>query len=131
MFEVGARSGHPTATDIIAAAGICFGIALQAFSGHPTSTDVVARAATYYQSSVVVPPPSFPTQYAGLRYQGGSVKELCLVAIADAPTGQGGVWKINKGGVDYAVYLVDTSDPNASGVRIQTTTGTKSARLKT
>lgn len=53
------------------------------------------------------------------------------MAIADAPTGQGGVWKINKGGVDYAVYLVDTSDPNASGVRIQTTTGTKSARLKT
>jgi len=73
----------------------------------------------------------FPTQYAGLRYFKGTVRELCLVAEGDAPTGMGGVWKIRKGGVDYAVYLVETSDPNASHVRVQTTTGIKAARLKT
>lgn len=73
----------------------------------------------------------FPTQYSGLRYFHGTVKELSLVALADAPTGMGGQWRIRKGGVDYAVYLVETSDPNASGVRIRTSTGTKAARLKT
>ena len=62
MFEVGARSGHPNATDVIAAAGICFGIALQAFSGHPASTDVVARTAAYYQSiELTVTEPEVPT----------------------------------------------------------------------
>jgi hypothetical protein len=129
-FELAARPGHPTLTDIVAYAGIGLGIALQAFTGHPTSTDIVARAGVYYQAASVAPP-SFPTQYAGLRYYSGSVKELCLVAEADAPSGMGGVWKITKGGVNYAVYLVETSDPNASGVRLQTSSGIKSARLKT
>mgnify|MGYP000452770038 CR=1 FL=1 len=74
---------------------------------------------------------SFPTQFSGLRYYSGTVKELCLVAEADAPTGMGGVWKIRKGGTTYAVYLVETSDPDASGVRVRTSSGVKSARLKT
>jgi hypothetical protein len=73
----------------------------------------------------------FPTQFSGLRYFSGTVKELCLVAVADAPTGMGGAVEVSKNGVTYAVYLVETSDPNASGVRITTTTGTKAARLKT
>lgn len=73
----------------------------------------------------------FPTQYAGLRIFSGTMKELCLVAEADAPASMGGVVKIEKGGVPYAVYLVETNDPNASGLRVRTTTGTKAVRLKT
>jgi hypothetical protein len=70
----------------------------------------------------------FPTQYAGLRYYHGTVKELCLVDVADAPLP---VWRIRKNSTTYAVYLVDTADPNASTVRISTASGTKAARLKT
>jgi hypothetical protein len=74
----------------------------------------------------------FPTQYAGLRtFYGAVVKELCLVAIADAPTGMGGVIKIDKNGTLYAAYLVETNDANASNVRVKTATGTKAVRLKT
>lgn len=72
---------------------------------------------------------SFPTQYAGLRTWNGSLVELCLVATADAPAGD--QWRVYKGGTAYAVYLVDTTDPLASGVRIQTSAGVKSARIKT
>ena len=72
---------------------------------------------------------SFPAQFAGLRYFLGTVKELCLVALGDAPAGP--QWRIRKGGTDYAVYLVDTTDPNASQVRIETGAGMKAARLKT
>lgn len=75
---------------------------------------------------------SFPTQYAGLRtYYGGAVRELCLVAVADAPSGMGGVPRVYKGGTAYAVYLVETSDPNATPVRLRTSTGTKAIRVKT
>jgi len=74
----------------------------------------------------------FPTQFAGFRtFYAAGVKELCLVAEADAPAGMGGVVKIDKNGVRYSVYLVETSDPDASGIRIRTSTGTKSIRLKT
>lgn len=72
---------------------------------------------------------AFPAQFAGLRYFLGTVRELCLVALADAPAGD--QWRIRKGGTDYAVYLVDTTDPNASQVRVQTSEGLKAARLKT
>lgn len=74
----------------------------------------------------------FPTQFAGLRtFYGAAMKELCLVANADAPSGMGAVWRILKGAVTYAVYLVETTDPNASSVRIKTSTGIKAVRLKT
>ena len=43
----------------------------------------------------------------------------------------GGVPKLRKGVTDYAVYLVETTDPNASPFRIRTTTGTKAIRKKT
>ncbi len=82
-----------------------------------------------FGDAVVVPAPEFPTQFAGLRYFLGTVKELALVALADAPAGD--QWRIRKNGTDYAVYLVDTTDPNASQVRIQTSEGLKAARLKT
>ncbi len=75
---------------------------------------------------------SFPTQYAGLRcYFHSTVNDLCLVATADAPAGMGAVPRIRKGGVDYAIYLVDTTDPNASPVRLRTSAGTKAIRIKT
>jgi len=75
---------------------------------------------------------AFPTQYSGLfTYYDGAVKELCLVAEADAPSGMGGVLKIDKNGTVYAVYLVETVDSNASWVRVQTSTGVKSIRIKT
>lgn len=77
----------------------------------------------------LLPDLSFPTQFSGLRYFLGTVKELSLVALADAPAGD--QWRIRKGGTDYAVYLVDTTDPNASQIRIQTSEGLKAARLKT
>ena len=75
---------------------------------------------------------SFPTQYFGLRtYFHSAVQNLCLVAEADAPTGMGGVIKVDKNGTKYAVYLVETTDPNATPVRVKTSTGTKSVRIKT
>jgi hypothetical protein len=54
-----------------------------------------------------------------------------MVALADAPLVAGGVFKIRKGSTDYALYLVDTTDPNASSVRVQTAAGIKAVRLKT
>lgn len=72
------------------------------------------------------------TQFAGLRcYYNAAINELCLVAEADAPTGMGGVIKIDKNGTLYSVYLVETTDPDASSVRVNTTAGVKSVRLKT
>lgn len=72
----------------------------------------------------------FPTQYSGLRVRGvSSTLDLCLVATADAPSGD--TPRIQKGGVTYALYLVDTTDPLASPVRIETGAGTKAVRLKT
>jgi hypothetical protein len=76
--------------------------------------------------------PTFPAQFSGLRaYYGGSVRDLCLVAVADAPSGMGGVMRISKGGTNYAIYLVETSDSNASPIRIRTSAGTKAIRIKT
>lgn len=76
--------------------------------------------------------PAFPTQFAGLRaYYGGAVRDLCLVAVADAPSGMGGVMRVSKGGTSYAIYLVETSDTNASPIRVRTSAGTKAIRIKT
>ena len=74
----------------------------------------------------------FPTQYFGLKaYYQGAVQNLCLVAEADAPSSMGGVMKVNKNGTKYVVYLVETTDPNASPCYIRTSTGTKAIREKT
>lgn len=98
---------------------------------------VPALAAVAFALTAYTPPnypsidwdllPNFPTQYAGLRYYSGTVKELCLVAVGDA---SGGV-RVVKNGTTYSAYLVDTSDPHASGVRVQTGAGVKAIRLKT
>lgn len=87
---------------------------------------------TVYLPPPATAPPDFPVQFAGLRVRlSASTIELCLVAEADAPSGMGGVIKINKNGTKYAIYVVETADPNASPVRVRTTTGTKAIRLKT
>ena len=72
------------------------------------------------------------TTYSGFRvYDNGAAFDLCLVATADAPTGMGGQLRLRKGATTYAVYLVETSDGDASTVRIRTTTGVKAIRRKT
>lgn len=80
----------------------------------------------------VAPGGSFPPQFQGLRvWHGGALLELCLVATADAPAGMGGQPRIHKAGTTYAIYLVETTDPNASPVRLQTSAGTKAIRRLT
>lgn len=77
-------------------------------------------------------PPAFPTQYSGFRIRKtSSTIDLCMVATADAPSGMGGQLRIRRPAGTFAVYLVETSDPNASPVRIRTSAGTKAIRLKT
>lgn len=108
-----------------AGAGSPNNVILRAMPAAPAPVSTVIRL---YDFSGAV----FPTQYAGLRtYYGGAVQELCLVEEADAATGMGAVPMVRKGGVTYAVYLVETSDPDASNVRIRTSAGTKSIRNKT
>lgn len=95
---------------------------------------VVFTVPTYMDIGWELLPGGFPTQYSGLRYWDAGIAdrvELCLVAEADAPSGMGGVLKIRKGGVTYAVYLVETSDPSATPVRIKTIAGIKAIRVKT
>jgi hypothetical protein len=59
------------------------------------------------------------------------MQELCLVAAGDGAVGMGGIPKIAKGGIIRDIYLVETSDPDASAIRIKTTTGIKAVRKKT
>lgn len=96
-------------------------------------TPVASPATTLVLRPVGVSPastPAFPTQYSGLRVRGVSATlDLCLVDTADAPSGD--TPRIRKGATTYAVYLVDTSDPLASPVRIETGAGVKAIRLKT
>lgn len=74
----------------------------------------------------------FPDQIDGFSvYYGGSVHQICVIAESDAPSGMGGVLKIRKNGITYAIYLVETTDPNASNLRIKTATAIRSIRLKT
>lgn len=80
----------------------------------------------------LLPGVGFPTQYSGLRtYYHAAVQELCLVAAADGATGMGGIPMVSKNGVTYAIYLVETADPNASLVRMEAGVGIKAIRLKT
>lgn len=131
MTEIVLRQGDGSPNDIRLYATPVAAVAstvifLAALAGSPT--DITLRDTTVAPGGGGGP---FPTQYAGLRYFSGSVRELCMVAEADAPSGMGGVWKVRKGATTYVVYLVETTDPDASNVRVRTTTGTKAARLKT
>lgn len=74
----------------------------------------------------------FPTQYDGVKvHHSGVTYDLCVVATADAPAAMGGQLRIRKGATTYALYLVETTDPDASPVRLRTSAGTKAIRLKT
>lgn len=65
----------------------------------------------------------------GLRIKTTSgIIELTLVAVASAVASMGGAPMIRKNGTTYALYLVETTDPNASPVRIKTSTGIKAIR---
>lgn len=71
------------------------------------------------------------TQHQGLRvYYGGTVRELCLVASGDLPSSEA-VLRIRKGSTTYCAYLVDTTDGDASHVRVQHDGVTKAIRLYT
>jgi hypothetical protein len=122
------QSGDATLRDIILRAlpvALVAGTSIFLYAFDATPTTIILHNLSAAEGAG----PSFPTQYAGLRYYHGTVKELCLVATADAPSGN--QWLIRKGATTYAVYLVDTSDPNASAVRVKTSAGIKAARLKT
>ena len=74
----------------------------------------------------------FPTQFSGFEViYAGVVRPLSLVAEANAPAGMGGVLKMRIAGQTYACYLVEIGDDHASNLRVKTTTGIKSIRLKT
>lgn len=76
--------------------------------------------------------PGLPTFFDGFKVRATSgTVTLALVDVADAQTGMGGVMRVDKNGTVYALYFVETTDPDASPVRVQTTTGIKSIRLKT
>ena len=112
-------------------------VTLYALSGTPTNILLRQLPSTTVSTDITVTlypfgGAVFPTQYAGLRaYYNGAVRELCLVAAADANTGMGAAPMLRKGGVTYAVYLVETTDPDATPVRIRTSVGTKAIRIKT
>lgn len=122
------QPGDATPRDIILRAlpvAIITGVTIFLYPGDASATTIILRDPLTAEA-----PSGFPTQFSGLRYySGATVKELCLVALADAPAGA--QWRVQKSGTTYAVYMVDTADPNASGVRVQTPSGVKSARLKT
>lgn len=58
--------------------------------------------------------------YHGLRVQ--SVGELVLCDVGNCPL------RIRKGGITYGIALVDTSDPDASAIRIKTGAGIKAIK---
>lgn len=97
------------------------------YAGDATPADIIIVDPTVQR-----PSSGFPTQYGFLsvRKTSGTIV-LCAVATADAPAGMGGQLRIYKGGTTYALYLVETTDPNASPVRVRTSAGTKAIRLKT
>lgn len=98
---------------------------------------VYLRPASYrrFPDIASAPPPSgFPyTQYEGLRVRNGAgvTIDLCLVDEVNGATGMGGIPKLRRSADVKAIYLVETTDADASPVRIRTTTGIKSIRRKT
>lgn len=65
-------------------------------------------------------------QLPALRYSDGSgTHGLRVVPNGSGNPNMGGIPKMRKDGVTYDVYLVETTDPTASHVRIKTTQGVK------
>lgn len=122
----------PVQTDGVLRRAVLGTICGYLLSGAPNPADGYLRRWSHAEIGESVAAPAFPTQYLGLRaYFQAAVQDLCLVAEADAPSGMGGVIKVDKNGTLYAVYLVETSDGDASPVRVETTAGTKAIRRKT
>jgi len=130
QYDIVLYEGHATPKDIVLRSLPTVAIVstvIYLVAGHATPNDIVLRDVTQQPGGG-----SFPTQFAGLRaYYQAAVHDLCLVAAADAATGMGAAPMIRKGGVTYAIYLVETTDPNATPIRIATSAGTKAIRVKT
>lgn len=127
------RPSPATNNDVVLRKGESAGADVYLYPRAELSNDIWVRRQRYDRVVMVEGGgPGFPTQYFGLKtfYQ-GAVKDLCLVAEVDAPGSMGGVLKVNKNGTLYAVYLVETSDPDASPCYIRTSSGTKAIREKT
>jgi hypothetical protein len=111
---------------------VSYGTLLVAESGTAAIQRVTHAAVlvAYYEDPSA---PSFPTQYDGLLYESSANvwTSLCLVAEADAATGMGGAPLFERGGSWYAAYLVDSTDPDASPILVETSLGWKHIRLKT
>lgn len=124
--------GAPVPTDGMLRRAVLGTIVGYLLSGAPNPADGYLRRWSHAEVGVSVAGPAFPTQFFGLRtYYHAAVQDLCLVAAADAATGMGGAPMVDKNGTAYAVYLVETTDPNASPVRLETSAGTKAIRVKT
>ena len=59
----------------------------------------------------------------GLRAQG--VSETVTIDCEDPPVSP---LRVQKGGTTYGIGVVDTTDPNASRIRVQTPSGVKALR---
>jgi len=102
----------------------------------PTWTDIqnldckvaftkVAKGNTMHCAEVAIRVTYTPSggYYHGLKVQGEG--ELALCDVGSNPL------RIRKGDTTYGIELVPTDDPNASAVRIQTSSGTKAIRRYT
>ena len=75
---------------------------------------------------------SLPSVHRGLFVQlQGEAQELCLVEAGQGSGEMGGIPKLRKGSQTYDLHLVEASDPDASPVRLGTSTGTKAIRRGT
>lgn len=125
--EVALQSGAPEPKDSYLRSAMLGTVMVYLMSGAPNPADSYLLSWPHEEVGASAAVPVFPTQYPGLRcfYQ-GAVHDLCLVATADAPVGD--MPRIMKNGTVYAIYLVDTADPDASPVRIQTDLGVRAIR---
>lgn len=129
--DVSLYEGHATPKDIILRAlplAAVVSTSIYLYEGHASPNDIILRDPTVAAGGGG----GGPTEFFGLRsYYHGAVQDLALIAAADGITGMGGIPMVRKNGTTYAVYLVETTDPNASPIRVRTTTGIKAIRQKT
>jgi hypothetical protein len=128
--DINLYAGHATPKNIVLRAlptVVAVTTTIWLYAGHATPNNIIMSDPTVIRGAG----PVFPTQYSGFRYWDGTMRELCVVAESDAPSGMGARVHFRGSAADYALYLVETSDPNASPLMLRTTTGTKAIRLKT
>lgn len=130
QYDIWLYAGHATPKDITLRTlpvAVVVTTSIYLYPGHATPNDIILRDPT-----VAAGGGGGPTQFFGLRtYYHGAVQDLALIAAGDGITGMGGIPMLRKNGTTYAVYLVETTDPQASPVRLRTTTGIKAIRQKT